>query len=153
MSRSRYRANWRRVRRAFDQEDRVDRIEGAASGKGHHYKRNGRSRFSWRAEDLHGPPQSCLARFADMYRVHSMILERYKVEGRCTEKQLETIYALYIEGTSLQEHARQCGVSASAIGSRIDALANKAPEFCRWWRTLHTGRSRKRKNGGRAASR
>lgn len=104
------------------------------------FKQNGRTRWAYRHKESFGALQSCLSIFVDVYRHHSAVFARYRAENRCTPKQLITIEALYIEGISQNELAEREGVTAAAIESRIDALANKAPEFYRWWRKLNERR-------------
>jgi len=57
------------------------------------------------------------------------------------------IEALYIDGLSLREFAESAGVAPQAISSRINALANIAPEFYRWWRKVNVSHQRPRKGG------
>jgi hypothetical protein len=111
------------------------------------YRQNGDRRFLW------CPPEdgcqeammpSCLSRYVDYYRHHATVFARYCAEHRCNPRQLRLIEALYIEGISLREFARREGVAPQAISARINALAQKAPEFYRWWRTLNHGRRRTR---------
>jgi hypothetical protein len=83
--------------------------------------------------------------FVDLYRHHYAVFARYCSEGRCSPKQFRTVEALYIDGLSAQEFARLEGVSAEAIRVRIDGLANKCPEFYRWWRRLNASRQRSEK--------
>ncbi len=56
--------------------------------------------------------------------------------------ELRRIEALWIEQISLRELARREGVRPQAISETINALANKAPEFYRWWRLKNLSRQR-----------
>ena len=67
-------------------------------------------------------------------RYRSAVVARYRRNGECTEAELRTIEALYLEGLTLRGFARREGVSPSAIGQRLAGLFRKAPEFCNWYR-------------------
>lgn len=127
-----------RSRRDYDR--RWPNLDVPAGRSSH--KQNGQRRFSWRDSDESASIPSCLGMFVDVYRHHAAVFARYRAEGRCSEKQLRTIEALYIEGMSLHEFAVLEDVSPQAIGDRINALANKAPEFCRWWRNTNASHQR-----------
>ena len=73
----------------------------------------------------------------ELRRQRDLTMLRYRQEERCTNVELRTMRALWIEGLSLREFARREGVKAQAISARINGLANKAPEFYRWWRRKH----------------
>lgn len=133
-----------RYRRRQRQLDRHHRnLENASvSEPSQFYRQNRQRRFRWRDE---GPPTSipsCLAMFVPIHRLHWANFVRYCAERRCSPKQLRTIEALYIDGLSLRAFARLEGVEPQAITSRINALANKAPEFYRWWRGVNASHSR-----------
>jgi hypothetical protein len=106
------------------------------------YKHNGNRRVGWRDDGPDASIPSCLSVYVDVYRHHWTLFARYCNEGRCSEKQLRTVDALFIQGVSAQEFAKAENVSVEAIRSRIQGLANKCPEFYRWWRGLHRGRQR-----------
>ena len=115
-----------------------------ASTSSQRYRHNGKLRIGWRDCDAKAIP-SCLSVFVDLYRHHATIFARYSAEARCSPRQLQLIEALYIEGVSLREFAATEGTTPQAISSRINALANKAPEFYRWWRRLNASHQRPRK--------
>jgi hypothetical protein len=106
------------------------------------YRRNGRSLSDWQVNDI-GTIRSSLSGFVDLYRHHFVVFRRHCQEGRLNPKQLRLIEALYIDGLSLREFARLEGVAPQAISARIGALANKAPEFYRWWRRVNERRRRR----------
>jgi hypothetical protein len=112
-------------------------------------KHNRRVHFRWRESDGPDGIRSGLAMFADLYRYHHSLYRRYVEEGRFSQKQLRTIYALMIEGLSEDEFGAAEGVTRQAISERVNGLANKAPEFFRWWRRLNAARQQP---GRKAAS-
>lgn len=117
-------------------------LEMAAGQSSTVYKRNGRLRFGWRDRDELGHVTSCLSGFAVVYRYYAVVFHRYCEESRLTPKQLRLIEALMIEGASLREFAGREGVTPQAISARINSLANKAPEFYRWWRNTNASHQR-----------
>jgi hypothetical protein len=70
------------------------------------------------------------------------VFARIEAEGRCSEKQLKAIRALYIDGMSATEFASLEGVDTQAICDRMNRLANKATPVYRWWRQINQGRRR-----------
>lgn len=75
----------------------------------------------------------------------------YEFSGRFTQVEIRTIRALWQEGLSLRALARQDGVAAQAVQSRIEGnrkgqggIRRKAPEFYRWW--AFTNRSRRQRH-------
>jgi hypothetical protein len=70
-------------------------------------------------------------------RRRSVMMARYRLHGRCTTIELNTIESLWIRHLSLRRLARLEGVTPAAIGARLRGLAPKAPEFYRWWRLRH----------------
>ena len=119
---------------------RAERLLDVGEGA---YRRGGQRVVAWREGEVTDSIPSCLSRYVDLYRHHALVFKRYEDERRCSPRQLRTIEGLYIEGLSLRELARREGVAPQAISARINSLANKAPQFCRWWR-LVTGRRRRR---------
>lgn len=109
------------------------------------YKHNGHSRVDWRVDDI-GVIRSCLSVFHDIHRYHATVFARYCAEERCSPRQLRLIEALFIDGLSLREFAEIERVTPQAISARIDALANKAPEFYKWWRRVNASHQRRRKD-------
>lgn len=107
------------------------------------FKQNGQVRFGWRQDEE--SMRSCLSIFVDLYRHHATVFAKYCAERRCSPRQLHLIEALYIDGKSLREFAEEEGVQPQAISSRINALANKAPEFYRWWRRINEAHQRRSK--------
>lgn len=141
---------YRRRSRGFrKRNDNWRTLPDLPAGQHGRYKHNGRLSFCWRSQELEDDERasipSCLSIFADLYRHHAMVFARYRADGRFTPKQLRTIEALYIEGLSLREFALVEGVEPQAISARIDALANKALEFYRWWRRVNAGHQRPRR--------
>ena len=133
----------RRSRKQTKDRDRGPDIPSAAM-TGDPYKHNGRLCFRFHEESTPSPDiPSFFARYVPLYRYTSNLYARYVAEGRCSEKQLRTIYALMIEGLSMREHARQEGVEPESIRQRILGLANKCPSFYRWWCRLNERRRRK----------
>jgi hypothetical protein len=133
-----------------DDDERSDpRLEVPANRSSAPYKHNGARRYCWRDCDDLGRVVSCLSGLAVIYRFYAAVYRRYCAEGRFTRKQLELIEALMIQGLSLHQFAELKRVTPQAISSRIDALANKAPEFYRFWRSLHAGRQRPRRRDPR----
>jgi hypothetical protein len=57
--------------------------------------------------------------------------------GGLSAVQMRTIHALLIRQVPLREFAREEGVAAAAISSRIRSLKDKAPEFYKWWAARH----------------
>lgn len=132
---------------------RKHEIDLPGDGLSHFYKHNRMTRFAWREDGTQNSLSSSLGRYASLYRHHALVYERYRDEERCTATQLATVYALYIDGLSLQEYARREGKSPQAISDRINGLASKAPEFHRWWRTVNLGHQRGGPGSRSAASR
>jgi len=137
-----------RARRGSDENRRYPDVPNGRLPR--RYKQNGNPQFGWRSSDDFTDEslrsaRSCLEIFVDIYRHHAAVFARYCAEGRCSMKQLRTIEALYMDGMSLRELAVVEGVSPQAISTRIDALANKAPEFYRWWRRSNASRQGARK--------
>jgi hypothetical protein len=146
------RQTWRKHREhANDPSDRGDILSALHRDV---YKHNGKLRVRWHAEE---PPSSeipsCLTRYVPLYRYTAALYARYVAEGRCTEKQLRTVYALMIEGMSMHEFARIENVEPEAIRQRVLGLANKCPEFYRWWCRLHEGRRRQARQPARRQAR
>ncbi len=83
---------------------------------------------------------------AELHRRVAATVAKYRLAGWCTAIEIATIEALWCQGKSLRDLARRDGVSAAAIGARIEGLQRKAPEFYRWWRLKHSNR---RAYGGR----
>ena len=73
------------------------------------------------------------------------MMANYRNEGRCTEVELRTMEALWVEGLTLREFARRESVGPQAISARINGLANKAPMFYRWWRLKNLNRQLRRR--------
>ena len=134
-----------RTRRGHDERRGHPDVSNSRSTRW--YRQNGKRRIGWRSsddclEESLRSTRSCLEVFVDIYRHHAVVFARYCAEGRCSVTQLRTIEALYIDGMSLREFAAKERVTPQAISTRIDALANKAPEFYRWWRRSNTSRQR-----------
>src|SRR5262245_20377324 len=109
------------------------------------YKRNGKHRFNWSTDDEVGSIRSSLDHFVDLYRHHATVVPRNSAEARCDSRQLHLIEALSIDGMSLREFATHEGVTPQAVSSRINALANRAPEFYRWWRRTNASHQHSRR--------
>jgi hypothetical protein len=76
----------------------------------------------------------------ELRRRVSATVARYRLEKWCTPTELATINALWCRGLRLRQLARHDGVTPSAIVTRVEGLARKAPEFYRWWRLKHRAR-------------
>jgi len=76
----------------------------------------------------------------ELRRRVSATVARYRAESRCTDVELRTIEALWLDGLGLRQFARNEQVEAQAITGRINGLANKAPQFYRWWRLKNLNR-------------
>ena len=85
------------------------------------------------------------SRLPELRRRVSATVAGYRNQGWCTEVQLRTIEALWVDGLSLREHARREGVAPAAVEARIAALHTKAPEFYRWYRLKNLSRRRTRR--------
>lgn len=132
----------RRARRT-QRDDRQSYRPELPNNFRHLYKRNGQIHAIWRHDSEAHRVSSSLDRFVDLYRHHAAVVARYRAERQCTEKQLKTIEALYIDGMSLQEFARREGIKPQAVTSRLSTLQTKTPEFSNWWNNLNRGRSRR----------
>ena len=141
-----------RVRVDDDGDDETPATQGTADQAGRPvnpdwYRQGGRSRFSFREfEVIKEVPARSVAdesRLPSLHRLRDACMERYKDEGRCSDVELNTMHHLWVAALGLRELARQEGVKPQAISSRINGLANKAPEFYRWWRRKHLFRQRR----------
>lgn len=79
----------------------------------------------------------------ELRRRVSATVARYRNQTSCTLTELRTIEALWLDGMTLRELARREGVMPQAISARINGLANKAPEFCRYWRQKNRSHQRR----------
>jgi hypothetical protein len=86
------------------------------------------------------PPQRSM--LTELRRRVSATMARYRNQEWCTATELRTIEALWLDGMTLREFARRERVQPAAIGTRIDGLARKAPEFYHWWRLKNRRRHR-----------
>src|SRR5581483_5684730 len=59
-------------------------------------------------------------------------ISRYRTGGLCTGADLALVEALWVEGKSLRQHARERGVAAQAISDHIERLRHRCPRFYRW---------------------
>jgi hypothetical protein len=113
------------------------------------YRQSGRSRFSLREFEVHQeqPARSPAdeSQLPYLRRLRDACMARYRTEGRCTHVELRTMQALWVDNQTLHELARHEGVKPQAISSRINGLANKAPEFYRWWRWKNLCRQGRRR--------
>lgn len=87
-----------------------------------------------------GPVRSMLA---ELRRRVSAEVARYRMSGLFSDKELKTIEALWLDGRPLRVLARLDGVTAQAIGDRIERVKNRAPRFYAWWRLKHRTRARR----------
>lgn len=100
------------------------------------FRRAGETAYAWvevdgldAAQSSHEPSM-----LQELRRRQSAALSRWRTEGLCTDVELRTIEALWLEGIGLRALARREGVAPAAIGCRLKGLTYKAPEFVRWWR-------------------
>jgi hypothetical protein len=61
------------------------------------------------------------------------VLIRCAASGQCSEKQLRTLRAVWVEHEPLRSIAQREGVSYQAIRARIEGLLRKVPEFAADW--------------------
>lgn len=96
-------------------------------------------------DELDPPPPEKLEipRLQELLRSKSAEVARYRTSGLCTEVELRTITALWIDGKGLRAHARDESVSPAAIEERIYGLRYKAVRFWVWWRAKNSRRARR----------
>jgi hypothetical protein len=77
-------------------------------------------------------------------------IHRYEQSGRFSDKELFTIYRIWLDGWSLRRVALVEGVKPQAIRERIEGnkhghggLSTKAFEFYDWWSCKNRGRRKK----------
>ncbi len=83
------------------------------------------------------------SRLPELLRRVAAEIAKYRMSGLCSPKELRTIEALWRDGISLREHARQERVTPQAIESRIAHLKDRAVRFWTWWRLKNRIRARR----------
>lgn len=114
---------------------RQGRLESAADLVGRpltaqSYRRGGVPAVEYRAEIPQRPERSMLL---ELRRRVSAEVARYRLSGLCSAADLALIEALWCDGKSLREYARELGVTPAAVGDRIERLRERCPRFYRFW--------------------
>ncbi len=68
-------------------------------------------------------------------------IARYRSNGICSDYDIELVVALWLDGKTLRQFARERGVTPAAVGDHIGRLRYKCIRFHQWW-TLKNRRRR-----------
>ncbi len=73
-------------------------------------------------------------------RMVSVEIAKYRLDGLCSQEELDLIIALWQDGMSLRAYARQHDVKPGSVHYMIEKLQSRCPRFYRWWTLKHRSR-------------